>query len=87
MALQRTANTVAVIVRAGGGAVLITSNGKVLLPKGGPDNNPFAKAAANIEKFATVLAAGASVPDAAVREEIEATTMRAIEAQVHAMAG
>ncbi len=85
MNLQLSTNTVAIIVRSGGGGVLITSNGKVLLPKGGPDNNPFAKAAATIEKFATVLAAAASVPDASVREAIEATAVRAIEAQVHAM--
>lgn len=83
---QLLTNTVAVIVRSGGGGgVLITSNGKVLLPKGGPDNNPFARAAATIEKFATVLAAAASVPDASVREEIEATAVRAIEARVRAM--
>ena len=84
MNLQLSTNTVAIIVRSGGG-VLITSNGKVLLPKGGPDNNPFANAAATIEKFATVLAAAASVPDASVREAIEATAVRAIEAQVRTM--
>ncbi len=62
-AIDNKRNTVAVIVREGGG-IEILSNGTVIHPAGGPDNNPFGRF---INQLAEPLAQTEHIEDPAMK--------------------